>query len=130
MTVWLCPCRIYDLDLRACIANGCLCYPGDASCAESDQHPILLGLNEHPCFDPSEYQSSIASNFQNFFQDPLYDAQKWVYDMIRVVPVWKAGIFGAGVKVRVNDLGIDASNVEFQGRFDSLYSSYEPNDST
>jgi hypothetical protein len=124
------PCRNNQFDLRACIANGCFWCPGDGSCAGSDQYPSILGLDQSPCFDPSDYQSTTQRNPQNFFPDPLYDAQKWVYDMIRVVPVWEAGIFGTGVNVRINDLGIDASNLEFEGRFDfeSSCESYEPTD--
>ncbi|KAL3926333.1 MAG: hypothetical protein SGARI_005645 [Bacillariaceae sp.] len=126
------PCRSFELDLSACIANGCLWCPGDGSCAGSDQYPSALGLADHPCFDSAEYQSTTKSDSANFFPDPLYDAQKWVYDMIRVVPVWEAGIFGSGVNVRVNDLGVDSSNFEFRGRFDveSSCAVYEPIDST
>lgn len=42
--------------------------------------------------------------------------------MINVLPVWKQGIQGAGVRVRINDNGIDSSHVEFAGRFDSASS--------
>jgi subtilisin family serine protease len=39
--------------------------------------------------------------------------------MINVVPVWKQGITGTGVRVRVNDNGVDSSHVELTGRFDT-----------
>ncbi|KAL3942749.1 MAG: hypothetical protein SGBAC_003124 [Bacillariaceae sp.] len=39
--------------------------------------------------------------------------------MINVAPVWEQGIFGNGVRVRVNDYGIDINHEEFQGRFDA-----------
>jgi hypothetical protein len=58
----------------------------------------------------------------NFFQDPLYDGQSWVFDMIHVLPVWQQGIFGSSVRVRVNDNGVDASHDEFGSRFDEVAS--------
>jgi hypothetical protein len=39
--------------------------------------------------------------------------------MINVVPVWEQSFFGSGVRVRINDNGVDSTHSEFQGRFDS-----------
>ena len=47
-----------------------------------------------------------------------YASQEWVFDMINVEPVWKQGIFGKGVRVRVNDNGVDSDHDEFGDRFD------------
>jgi subtilisin family serine protease len=41
-----------------------------------------------------------------------------VFNMINVFPVWKQGYFGNGIRVRINDSGVDASHKEFAGRFD------------
>ena len=38
--------------------------------------------------------------------------------MINVEPVWKEGIFGKGVRVRINDDGVDSNHDEFGDRFD------------
>ena len=38
--------------------------------------------------------------------------------MINVVPVWEKGYFGNGVRVRVNDHGIESNHPEFEGRID------------
>jgi Subtilase family/Proprotein convertase P-domain/Plexin repeat len=59
---------------------------------------------------------------ENFFGDPYYAQQRWVFDMIQLGPVWEQGIFGNGVRVRVNDDGVDGDNVEFRGRFDAAAS--------
>ena len=45
----------------------------------------------------------------NFFSDPLYTSNEWVFDMINVEPVWERGIFGNGVRVRINDQGEEIS---------------------
>jgi hypothetical protein len=38
--------------------------------------------------------------------------------MINLLPVWSEGIFGQGVRVRINDDGVDQDNVHFRSRFD------------
>lgn len=62
----------------------------------------------------------------------MYTAQEWVFDLIRVRPVWEAGFFGRGVHVRINDIGIDAQNSEFEGRVDVEHSCeiYQPTDTS
>jgi len=42
--------------------------------------------------------------------------------MINLYPVWEQGIFGNGIRIRVNDQGIDTSHDEFAGRFDKAAS--------
>ncbi|CAJ1962979.1 unnamed protein product [Cylindrotheca closterium] len=53
------------------------------------------------------------------FNDPEIGVQRWVFDMINVWPVWEQGIFGTGVRVRINDEGVDSQHEEFEGRFDA-----------
>ena len=50
--------------------------------------------------------------------DPDYSAQEWVFQLVNLLPVWKMGYFGKGIRVRVNDDGVNASHPEFIGRFD------------
>lgn len=52
-----------------------------------------------------------------FFYDQYYNQQQWVFEMINLGPVWEQGLFGDGVRVRVNDDGMDGDNVEFAGRY-------------
>lgn len=63
-----------------------------------------------------------------FDSDPLIPAQQWVFDQINVEPVWSQNIFGTGIRVRINDDGVDSTNVEFKDRFDVNASCdiYEP----
>ena len=53
-----------------------------------------------------------------FFTDPYYEEERWVLDMIHILPVWQKGYFGSGIRVRINDNGVDRDHTEFQGRFD------------
>jgi len=53
----------------------------------------------------------------DFFNDPEV-VQDWIFQMINIFPVWEKGIFGKGIRVRVNDEGVDYLHEEFQGRFD------------
>ena len=55
--------------------------------------------------------SSVATN--PIGNDPMYEAQSWVYDLINVKPVWQAGYTGKGVQVVFNDDGIDLSSDDF-----------------
>ncbi|CAJ1961945.1 unnamed protein product [Cylindrotheca closterium] len=52
------------------------------------------------------------------FSDPDVSGQQWIFDTINIAGVWEQGIFGKGVRVRVNDQGVDSSHDEFFGRFD------------
>lgn len=67
------------------------------------------------CTEPVDYlvdgEVCSLSPEANAFSDPLYDGQKWVYDMINIVPVWDKGYFGRGVRVRVNDDGIESTHL-------------------
>jgi hypothetical protein len=67
-------------------------------------------------------ESPDNDSLDNFFGDVNYAQQQWVFDMINLGPVWEQGIFGTGVRVRVNDDGVDGNNIEFQGRFDTVAS--------
>ena len=66
--------------------------------------------------DPNHFLSTVSNIHAN--SDPLYSAQSWVYDQINVLPVWEEGIFGTGVRVRINDEPILTSHPEFEGKFD------------
>mmetsp|Transcript_16893 Transcript_16893/g.40889 ORF Transcript_16893/g.40889 Transcript_16893/m.40889 type:complete len:1111 (+) Transcript_16893:137-3469(+) len=83
--------------------------------------------NTEPLPSPKQQQEDqqlfqLLSNgdemLNNFFDDEYYGYQQWVFEMINVGPVWAQGIFGDGVRVRVNDDGVDGDNIEFEGRFE------------
>lgn len=50
--------------------------------------------------------------------DPLSQAQSWVYHTIQLSTVWEQGYTGQGIRVRINDNGVDVTHPEFQGRID------------
>jgi subtilisin family serine protease len=50
-----------------------------------------------------DWAKTCETNPDHVFSDPLYGAQKWAYDLLNVEPVWRAGITGKGVVIRVND---------------------------
>ena len=79
----------------------------------------------------NDVASTSNSGTKNIFSDPLFDSMAWLYDMIHVTSVWESGITGAGVRIRVNDVGgVDVAHVEFDDRFDREAScdNYEPLD--
>jgi hypothetical protein len=55
----------------------------------------------------------------------------WVYEMVNIIPVWEQGLYGAGIRVRVNDDGVAANHTEFEGRFNQSAScdNWAPTDS-
>jgi len=59
-----------------------------------------------------------ADTAASFFNDPDV-VQDWIFQMINIYPVWERGIFGKGIRIRVNDEGVDYRHEEFQGRFDT-----------
>jgi subtilisin family serine protease len=42
--------------------------------------------------------------------DPYYGAAAWYLDLMNVEAAWASGVTGAGVRIRVNDDGVDASH--------------------
>jgi len=64
----------------------------------------------------------------SWFNDTEFSVQEWVFRMINVYPVWEKGFYGKGVRIRINDGGVDFSNEEFKGRFDvdASCDRYEP----
>jgi len=51
-------------------------------------------------------------------EDPLQVGNNWAYEMVNVYDVWDMGYTGNGVRVRVNDEGVDVNHPEFEGRVD------------
>jgi hypothetical protein len=52
--------------------------------------------------------------------------------MVNIVPVWEQGLYGAGIRVRVNDDGVAGNHTEFAGRFNESAScdNWAPTDSS
>jgi len=111
----------------------CVWCPGDALCSAlaitGDTWRRLGEEAEYrnelqpSCTAVEEWESTCSSSSNtttdSLFSDPLFDAMRWVYDMINVIPVWESGGRGQGIRIRVNDLGgVDATHAEYNDRFD------------
>ncbi|CAB9496302.1 Furin-like protease 1, isoform 1 [Seminavis robusta] len=134
------PLQEHHYDCQSCIsAQGYWC-PGDALCRgqplNEAYYSFTLGLFagggelatsiKTSCPLAQDWQQTCGpAHHDNVFSDPLYDAMNWSYDMINVEAVWRQGITGAGVHVRINDDGVDASHPEFSQRFDVANSCQE-----
>ena len=128
-------CRQYDLDCGACLDDGCVYCPKDGICtSESILQDYFAPFNVKVLACSSQdYQSvSCVAGADNVFNDPLYTEQSWVYDLIEIQPVWKRGITGKGVHIRINDDGVNGNHPELSARFDKERSCeiFMPNDLT
>jgi len=110
------PCQAFHFDCAACTTNGCYWCPSDGECFHSSFYSRLVGST---CAEEDFTTDSVCTADDHFFSDPLYSAQKWVYDMINILPVWEKGLFGKDIRVRVNDNAFNPNLNEFGGRFDS-----------
>ena len=70
-----------------------------------------------------QLDDTLVSNAVESSGDPLSGLNNWAYDMINLYPVWDDGYTGEGIKIRVNDDGVEVDHDEFEGRFDVLENS-------
>jgi subtilisin-like proprotein convertase family protein len=115
------PCEALDHDCFSCLENeDCFWCPGDAICSSSPVFVDTINVfdRESSCNSPEDFVTETCTEAGNFFSDPLYSAQKWIFDMIKVQEVWAKGYTGNGIHVRVNDEGIESSHPEFENRID------------
>jgi len=122
-------CRAFDADCFGCLnAKGCYYCPGDATCQNSDLYQSetkLLSCTKTNQFwlggkdDPDE----LCISSDSITTDPLSLTNNWLYEMINVKNVWENLKYtGKGVKIRINDDGVDVDNTDFEGRFDQANS--------
>lgn len=125
-------CSVHVLDCGDCVAAGCFWCPFDGACQSDSRGGQFWSQapDKYPgCPSTSDWQQTCEpASPDNVFTDPLYDSMKWVFDIIKVEEVWRQGITGAGIHVRVNDVGVDGNHVEFAANFDVEHSceSYLP----
>lgn len=118
-------CNQYTLDCAGCVANGCFYCPSEGLCysqalGENYWNQIFAqSPRRTSCNTESQWTNTCEVNPNNFFSDPLYSANEWIYEMMSVVEVWKQGYTGKNVMVRVNDPdGVDVSHPELSANFD------------
>ena len=137
------PCHQFHMDCTSCVAGGCWWCPGDAFCSSQVlEDPVWQRIEflfktkimpscvtENDWISSSHKSDTCTTGYdngddsssdknRNVFNDPLYDAMTWSYDLIHVAPVWKRNILGQGIRIRMNDNGIDNQHPEFVNHFD------------
>jgi subtilisin family serine protease len=115
-------CRQYAMDCDGCIGSGCLYCPKDGVCASGvipqDYFLGSFGAKDVACSSEDYRPVSCVAAADNVFNDLLYTEQSWMYDLIDVESVWRQGITGAGVHIRINDNGVNGDHPELSARFD------------
>lgn len=112
-------CLQFNANCEQCSNHNCYWCPGDATCRNSDQYSFIGKASS--CTATTNYLQGLDNTClveQQLFNDPLYEAQSWVYRSINVEDVWRMGYTGQGVRVRIHDTVVDAAHTEFSGRFD------------
>lgn len=91
-----------------------------SSTCDVDFHSTSDNSNIFESMHATDHQRNYPKKTSIDYQDLLENNrdQRWVLDMINVPAVWSQGIFGQGVRVRVNDGGVDQTNPHWQDRFD------------
>lgn len=106
------PCLSFAFtSCEQCAAVGCLwCAP----------HGACSSVWDESCPEEDWLITCEDEGKDNFFSDPLYDAQEWVYDMLNIRPVWEQGLTGEGIMIQVTDQGVNPNLTEFSapGKFD------------
>ncbi|CAB9529484.1 Furin-like protease 1, isoform 1 [Seminavis robusta] len=121
------PCQEHNFDRNACVQNECFFCPGDGLCLSQPVGDAFFSQftddNKPPslpaCTSESDWVTTTTPEPNtSVFSDPAYNFQKWAFDLLQVEPVWRQGLTGKGVVVRVNDPeGVDVTHPEFAGRF-------------
>mmetsp|Transcript_29477 Transcript_29477/g.33081 ORF Transcript_29477/g.33081 Transcript_29477/m.33081 type:complete len:892 (-) Transcript_29477:118-2793(-) len=124
-------CESLHYDCESCLAKGCYWCTYDSLCFTTPElnpklttnyiknYEILFPNKLTSCNKETDFTSTTCTAPDNFFSDPMYGGQNWIFDAINVVPVWERGYFGKGVRVRINDEGIDPTHPEFLNRIDA-----------
>lgn len=116
------PCRTQDFtSCDECTSKqGCLWCRSDSVCSAIafSRSMFAIAGTTAQCSE-ANYVSTCDARTNNVFDDPLYDAQSWIYNLINVEPVWRQNITGKGVRVRVNDNGVDVQHADFAKKFDA-----------
>lgn len=129
---------LYNYDCYGCILSGCYWCPGDALCSAfpggvsssdldrggdngAETGFALMETLDSSCPTAGDYVTATcgggasakngtteAAAGGGFFADPNYPAQQWVFDAIKISPVWDGGYLGGGIRVRINDGAITA----------------------
>lgn len=140
------PCKAYSyVGCSECTSNGCVWCPGDALCSSvpltQDWFDSNSPLGARPDLIGKDYlaplgvpawpfpagvglQTTCPTSEEWLAECPAgtgtgtTDALQWYHDVLNVAAVWEEGITGAGVHIRVNDVGTDAEHPDLAPNFD------------
>lgn len=95
--------EVFNYDCASCVQAGCNWCPGDATCMSLALNESFWELNSHKttsCPTAGDWVDTCEPiREENSFDDPLYEAMIWVYEMIDVELVWDGNFTGAGIHV-------------------------------
>jgi hypothetical protein len=97
------PCQAYRFQgCEACTSapEGCQWCGADASCKSPG---VTIPETMMTCAQ-SDFVASCPASTTAFFSDPLYDGMVWLYDLVKVRPVWEAGYSKSFAECEVDGL--------------------------
>jgi hypothetical protein len=89
-------CESFHYDCYNCISKGCywctfdsLCFPTPEFVSkQSPNYDILFPNKIFSCRTEEDFTQETCTAPNNFFTDPMYGGQNWIFEMINVKPVW------------------------------------------
>ncbi|KAH8072532.1 serine-type endopeptidase [Aureococcus anophagefferens] len=115
-----CDCDPFDcsecgrlVTCEACASRGdCVYCAAESLCAPADDVPTPAFLAGHGKVSTCAADDFVATcgGGAAASPDPYYGAAAWYLDLMNVEAAWASGVTGAGVRIRVNDDGVDASH--------------------
>lgn len=115
-------CGAFSADCFGCMnALGCYYCPGDASCQNAN---VYRSDNKKlSCTNPDDFRKAgeddpdeVCITPGAVTMDPLYESNSWAYELLNVEEVWTSlKITGKGIRIRVNDDGVDVDNLDLEG---------------
>ncbi|KAH8047146.1 serine-type endopeptidase [Aureococcus anophagefferens] len=111
-----CDCDPFDcsecgrlVTCEACASRGdCVYCAAESLCAPADDVPTPAFLAGHGKVSTCAADDFVAAC--GGAREPTYCAAAWYLDLMNVEAAWASGVTGAGVRIRVNDDGVDASH--------------------
>ena len=89
-------CESFHYDCYNCISKGCYWCTYDSLCfstpefisEKSAKYDALYPNKEYSCKTEEDFTQETCTAPDNFFSDPMYGGQNWIFEMIKVKPVW------------------------------------------
>ena len=104
--VWDCdPCAAH-LTCESCVADdGCVFCEAESICASEAPPPSYFADAGKTVSCPT--YATTCDNGDAAAPDPYYEAEAWYLEMINAPAAWARGVAGTGVRIQINDDGVD-----------------------